>query len=384
MIMLRDIFGAQVKPRLTPGNIKILESKIASYVDRNSAILLSLDLSSRYSFGDADRQVIYEFLGITEDEMEKQIKLSKYIYDNNKNQSNPFYCASVLTAHYLWKANKKDTAKIVLNYMSLMMYVSIHKGRFKYTPNKQIMDYTVAHLGTEYRITKMPSLFAFIEDNTSVAYNAYQSRIDKCDDKDITWIIDALFTRLKAKMIKIAVAFRKNYESGAYLNADTDNYNEEDYHEMDNNSFVIERLASKVHLKLIDHRYDRRYLKYAITSSDISLSKLTNLLDDILDDDDENDVKSLISAIIEYYLLYSQKDISYIAKGDFIVYMKSAYSSNSTSTQMVLIKDILEKWVSQYMVSAGRSKYGRTARLSYKRALLIFFLFVINNEAKMS
>lgn len=384
MIMLRDIFGARVRPRLTPGNIKTLESKITSYVDRNSNILLSLDLSSRYSFGDADRQVIYEFLGVTEDEMEEQIKLSKYIYNNNKNQSNPFYCASVLTAHYLWKANKKDTAKIVLNYMSLMMYVSIHKGRFKYAPNKQIMDYTIAHLGTEYRITKMPSLFAFIEDNTSVAYNAYQSRIDKCDDKDITWIIDALFTRLKAKMVKIAIAFRKNYESGAYLNADSDNYSEEDYHEMDNNSFVVERLASKVHLKLIDRRYDRRYLKYAITSSDISLSKLTNLLEDILDDDDNNEVKSLISAIIEYYLLYSQKDITYIGKGDFVVYMKSAYSSNSTADQMVLMKDILEGWVSRYMASAGRNKYGRTARLGYKRALLIFFLFVINAEAKIS
>ena len=162
IIMLRDIFGARVQPRLTPGNIKTLESKITAYIDRNSNILLSLDLSTRYSFGDADRQVIYEFLGITEDEMEQQIKLSKYIYDNNKNQSNPFYCATILASHYLWKANKKDTAKLVLNYMSLMMYVSIHKGRFKYAPNKQIMDYTIAHLRPELRIKQVPSLFVFI------------------------------------------------------------------------------------------------------------------------------------------------------------------------------------------------------------------------------
>lgn len=382
--MLRDIFGARVQPRLTPGNIKTLESKITAYIDRNSNILLSLDLSTRYSFGDADRQVIYEFLGITEDEMEQQIKLSKYIYDNNKNQSNPFYCATILVSHYLWKANKKDTAKLVLNYMSLMMYVSIHKGRFKYAPNKQIMDYTIAHLGPEFRIKQVPSLFAFIEDNTAVAYNAYQSRIDRCDDKDITWIIDALFTRLKAKMVKIAMAFRKNYESGAYLNADSDNYSEEDYHEMDNNSFVIERLATKVHLKLLDRRFDRRFLKYSVTSSDISLSKLTNLLEDVLDDDEQNEVKNLVSAIIEYYLIYSQKDITYIGKGDFIVYMKSAYASNSNAQQMIYIKDILEVWVNRYMVASGRNRYGRTARLAYKRALLLFFLFVINAEAKIS
>ena len=151
---------------------------------------------------------------------------------------------------------------------------------------------------------------------------------------------------------------------------------------MDNNSYAIARLASKVHLKLIDRRFDRRFLKYAITSSDTSLQKLTNLLEDVLQNDEDNNVKKFITALVEYYLLTSGKGYEYIGKGDFITYMKSAYASNTTVPQMVLAKNILDEWVDEHMVTSGRSRYGKTAKAGYKKSLYMFFIFIINQEAK--
>ena len=379
--MLRDSVSSKVT--VTPQSAKKLTQDIAKYVDRNADILMSLDLSARYSFGDADREVVYQFLGVNESYMEQEIKLSKYIYKNNKNQSNPFYCASVLAAHFLLKKNMKQEAILVLTYMSLQMYVSIHKGRFKYTPNKQIMDYTVAHLDQSFRIKSMPSLYAFIQDNTEVAFETYKTRIARADDNDITYVTDALFTRLKGKMVKIAVAFRDNYENGRYLNADTDNYSEEDYHEMDNNSYIIERMAAKIHMQLIDKRYDRRFLKYSITQSDVSLVKLTNLVDDIITDDTDNEVKEFIRAMIEFYLISSGRGYEYIGRGDFITYMKTAYASNTVHQQMGYIKQTLDRWVNENMMAVGRSNYGKTTRMAYKKSLYMFFVFVINANAKM-
>ena len=228
----------------------------------------------------------------------------------------------------------------------------------------------------------MPSIYAFLEDNTRTAFNTYKDRFIRCSDIDIKDLADAFFTRIKGKIVKIARAWYDNWEHGRYLNADSDSFDEDDYHEMDNNSYAIARLASKVHLKLIDRRFDRRFLKYAITSSDTSLQKLTNLLEDVLQNDEDNNVKKFITALVEYYLLTSGKGYEYIGKGDFITYMKSAYASNTTVPQMVLAKNILDEWVDEHMVTSGRSRYGKTAKAGYKKSLYMFFIFIINQEAK--
>ena len=381
--MLIDTFGNQITKSLTPSNISAMQKSIMSYVDRNSEILLTLDLSKRYSFGDADREVIYTAIGVPESEMINAIKASKYISKSNKIQSNPFYIASMMTMHFLLKQKKEQEAMRVMLYMQLMMYTSAHKGFFEYGANKQIMDYTIAHLGNSFIIRNMSSLFAFLEDNMKSTYATYKDRIVRGDDKDFTYVIDAFWTRLKGKLKKIANEYYKNHESGNYLNADTDSQNPDDYHEMDNNSFVVDRLANKVYVRLLNHQYDERFIKYGITRSDVSYTKLKNLIDDIVSDDDNNTVKDFIVAMIEYYLMMSGKGFEYISRGEFISFMKAAYSSNSEVQQLATMKSILDQWMIDHMVVIGRQNYGKTAKVSYKRGIYMFFVFLINYEAKV-
>lgn len=382
--MIRDAIENQVTASLTPSAIKTLTSNIMSYVDRNSDILMTLDLSQRYSFGDRDREVIYQAIGVTEDLMMEKIRESKYINKSNRNNNNPFYTASVIVMSRLLKLKKEQEAKNVMMYMSLMMYTSIHKGLFKYGANKQIMDYTLTSLDNSYKIRSMSSLLAFITDNSDVAFETYKSRISKCDDTDITYVTDALWTRLKGKLKKIASAYYKNHESGNYLNADSDVINDTEFREIDNNSFMVDRLANKVYLKLLNHQFDDRFLKYSITRSDVSYQKLKNLIDDIISDDQNNTVRDYLVVCIEYYIISSGRGFDYIGRGDFITYMKSAYASNTDMQQMAHMKSTLDTWLDDHMVVIGRANYGKTARLGYKKALYMFFVFMINHEAKIS
>ena len=48
-----------------------------------------------------------------------------------------------------------ETTQMVLTYMSLMMYTSMHKGFFEYEANKQVMDYTIAHLDNTFLIRQL-------------------------------------------------------------------------------------------------------------------------------------------------------------------------------------------------------------------------------------
>ena len=270
-----------------------------------------------------------------------------------------------------------------MSYMSLMMYTSIHKGFFKYNINKQIMDYTIAHLDQSFSIRTSSSLFDFLQTNAMTTFDTYQSRIVKCDDRDITYVTDALWVRIKQKIRKIANAAYTNYQQGNYLNSDQDSYVEGDYHEIDNNAFVIERLVNKIYLRLLNHQYDDRFIKYAITRSDTSYQKLKNLIDDIIGDDDTNSVRTYISLCIEYFLETSGKGFEYIPRGDFISYMKSAYASNTENQKMIRVKDYLDVWLQEHMTVIGRSNYGKTAKQSYRKALYMFFIFIINYIAKV-
>ena len=122
-------------------------------------------------------------------------------------------------------------------------------------------------------------------------------------------------------------------------------------------------------------------MKYSITQSDTSYQKLKNLIDDIVDDDN-GEARKLISSIIEFYLMQSGKSADYIARGDFIVYMKTAYGTNTDIGQMSYIKSSIDKWLDANMYKYGRANFGKTARQSYRKSVYMFFVFLINMEAK--
>lgn len=384
--MLRDLFGDRITKALTDPATQTLKKSISAYIDQNSEILLTFDLSRRYSFGDSDREVLYNAIKISETEWKTAVKQSKQIYQGNKIQSNPFYLASFLVArNYLMKKTDKEKnhgyAEMVITYASLMMYTSIHKGIFQYNANKQIMDYTIAHLNKNFRIRQMNSLYSFLSDNVKTVLNTYESRILKADDSDLAYVVDALWVRTKSKIQKIAQEYYRNHKEGNYLNADTDSYEEGDYHEIDNTSFIIDRLVNKTYTKLINHQYDSRLLKYSITQSDVSYQKLKNLIEDIIDGD-SGEARKVISSIIEYYTLQSGKSPDYTARGDFIVYMKTAYGTNTEVPQMVQTKNQIDIWLSENMYKYGRANYGKTVRQSYRKSIYMFFVFLINMEAK--
>jgi hypothetical protein len=343
-----------------------------------------MNLSERYSFSDYDRKLVYDAIGVSEQTMEMEIHQSKQIYSGNKIQSNPFYCACILAAHVMLKEKKEKETKQLMTYMSLMMYTSCHKGFFKYNANEQIMAYTLTHLDSSFKIRSMPSLFAWLDDNAIVTYETYKDRIIRADDPDITWVVNSLWDRIKGKMRKISNQYYENWKAGNYLNQDSDSIGDGDaYYEADSNSFMEERLVTKVYSKLISHQFDERFIKYAISRSDTSYQRLKNLLYDIIDGDSDMTMKKYIAAVIEYFLIMSGKGFEYIARGEFISYMKAAYASNTELAQMTLMKNQLESWVVENMVSVGRQNYGKTARLGYKKSIYMFFVFIINREAKV-
>ena len=408
---LRDQFCPIIERRLRqPMYLNRIISGIGSFIDRNSYILYTFNMSDRYSFSDDDRAIIYDAIGITEQQVKRSIDRSVDIYSANKVISNPFYVTCVLVIHVLLKLKMREKALLVATYMSMMMYVSAHSGRWPSRPNKNIMDYTLAHLDRGFRITQVKSIYELIYDNAETVLNTYEKwiytppgealpqterreekysskkvlvTIDPCSDLEIKNVVDQFWTRMKQKLTNIAKEFYKNQKSGRYLNYDSDSYSEDNYRVMDNDSFALDRLSGVVYGKLINHQFKAQWLKMAITQSSVSYQKLVNLFDDIIQEDEDERLRNFILAVLEYFTMVTGNTIAQIGTPKFISVIVAGYSSAANSEQMKLIKDTLDYWMKNHMVKYGRQNYGKTAGIAYKKSILMTLVYIINYEAKL-
>ena len=68
--MLKDTFRPLIAKNLTPTAMGKLEKQMVAYVDQNSEFLMTIELTRRFSFGDQDRDVLYQAIGIPEADLE--------------------------------------------------------------------------------------------------------------------------------------------------------------------------------------------------------------------------------------------------------------------------------------------------------------------------
>lgn len=406
---LKDIYGDRISKNLdNPITINRLKMGIGSFIDKYSYILYTFDFCSRWSFSENDKGVVYDAISITEPELERAIRASKDIPNASKIKSNPFYVACMLLVRGLLKRGDEQMSLLVMVYASMPMYLSAHYGRWHIIPNRNIMDYTIAHLDKGFGITKMRSLYEFIFDNAKTTFDTYRKwlysdevitavRVEKKhstkkteqivnpgSDAEIARIIDQLFIRIKQKLTNIASEFYDNQKSGRYLNYDSESYDPENYREVDNDSYAMDRLASKVYNKLINHQFKAQWLKMSITQTSVSLPKLTALFDDIIENDDDESLRKLILATIEYFCMVGGNPVDKVSTGTFVTTLLSGYTSASGAQQMTTIKSILDRWLEENSTRYGKARYGKTAAVAYKKSIFTTILYIINYEAKLS
>lgn len=381
-IMLKDIYGKIIENNMKE-NKKKLKDCIVKYIDKYSYVLYTADFTEYIYFSDEDRSVIYSNLGVMESDMDSSIKDSKDINNSFKVSSNSFYILSTLAIREAILKNDSETSRLLSIYMSCMMYASMHSNFLQYKANKAIMDYTINNLDNNFKIKKLGSIFALLEDNANTWLETYKSKFKNGTDNDIVYIVNALQTRIKGKLRKIFNAFYEDWESGKYLNMENGSYTEENYKEIDNNSYMSARLADKVYLTLIQKGVNAKLLKYSITKSDTSYVKLKSIIEDIIKNDEKGEVKDVIQNMIDYYTRTSGNSADKISSGEFITYMISAYASNTDSVQTKFIKDTIDSWLEESASRFGIKRYGKTAMSSYKKSIYMYLVYTININAKI-
>ena len=361
-----------------PHNVKTLKSVVAEYLDANMAKLSSAGPTYRTLFTDRDKQVLYLNTGTSSELVERILPMSSYIKKHWRNIVIPFNVVCALTITYAKRTNNSELAQYMLMYLTLSMYPSLHAKYFKYGVNPQIMDYTINNLSNKYKIKQMGTIWNTLLDTAMVCDKTYTKNIVRANDKDITDYIESLKTRLNALLKKIKNEYTKNYNDKNIMSIEQDNEDQDNYSRAESNSYIIERLANSITLKVSIGGPDLKIVDLSAKLNAVAVNDLRTTVNNLTaDKNNSKEIKAVIIAILTLYLTEPGNTAAEIHTNKFILTCLQIYKKSNTSDKNIIeIKKLLDMWLQRY--SDRYKKSNRVATLnSFRKALFTYFVFTI-------
>lgn len=364
-----------------PKNITVLKTAVAEYLDANMSKLSSAGPTYRTLFTDNDKRILYINTGTSPELVNRVIPMSAYIKGSWRNIILPFNIICALTITYAKRTNNKDLAQYMLMYLTLSMYPSLHSKYFKYGVNPQIMDYTINNLNNKYKIKQLGTIWNTLLDTAMVCDRTYTKNIIRANDKDITDYVESLKTRLNALLKKIKNEFTKNYNDKNIMSIEKDNEDQDNFSRAESNSYIIERLANSIALKIAMNGPDLKWIDISARMNSVAVNDLRTTINNLTaDKQNSKEIKIVIVNILTLYLSDPKNTAADIHSNKFILTCMQIYKKSNTSDRnIIMIKKILDTWLQRY--SDRYKQSNRVATLnSFRKALFTYFVFTIQDN----
>lgn len=361
---------------------------VSKFIQKNHEKLYYYAPSYRIYYTNEDKDDLYNFLGLTENEVLDLIKDAYYFKQKNFNpraMKDPTTILILLIFRYFY-INKKPM-KSVLIYLcfSPKIYLSIHSGQFpQFAPCDSekymaIMDYTISNISNKYEIKKKGNLCEAVLSTAEFWAKTYDSKIKKSSDEDLVYIFQQLHNRIKQSLIALSREYYKNLnDPKALLLYSSDRHDEDSFRLSDSNYMVIAQNVSTTMNHLLSSEADIKLCK--AISGDITALELKSLVETIISNKDNiESLNVIISNVISNY--YSEctsnkKDVRDIS---FINYSLTRKSNSVNKEYNELISNV-RKLLSENSERYVKRRNRPATEAAYIRALLGYIILVINKS----
>ena len=187
--------------------------------------------------------------------------------------------------------------------------------------------------------------------------------------------------RINSYMKNIRGEFDLNYKEGNYLNLDSDNYDEDDFHISENDTLMIRRLRDATVLKFLTQAPDMKLIQYAAKLCTVSVNEMRNIIVKLQKKTDANELNVLIESMINEFVVESKHSINLVHSTQFFSFALLTYKKNSAvDSNVKRIKDILTIYLDR--TTDFLRKTTREATINnFKRAIYIYFVLIIQQTA---
>ena len=326
----------------SPANVRKVQ-EFFSNVKGNSVNFEALSMSVPYKslfVHHKDEQKYFEAINLPSQEIMHAINTSPHIpKDSWFTVKNPMYMSLLLVAICFKNKKNEQMFKAVMQLWSIYMYKNVKSKYFN--PRKtgenalNCMNYTINRLSYKNDLKKYKNIEETINKKTEMfVKNWFEERkkdvTGKVTDEVLCNMINDNHRRYDTLFKNFYSEFKKDLDSGNYLNVDQDIDNEDEYIESDNVSFMVEKNTQKVMNKFILTTYPNGKIIEQICEREpgCSVNNLRNMLNYIYDNH-EKEFERLVRVIIQIYLFEYKKKVEDLKTFDFELTMKKHYKGQS-------------------------------------------------------
>ena len=380
--IFRDELYAQISTVLSNPNMdKKFKQAVGNFIDRNNTKLRTPGPQYMIPFGDGDKKIFYDILGIDERDVVKMVvKVTENLNGSNFKylRSNPiFWVFYYCIRHYTFAKDAKGLNTALVIY-ALSVYPSLFYNYFKYeVSDVGCMAYTIDNLTEKFIFKQQRHLFGALTFSIQQSYKFLKNGIIDGSDKEAIRFIQRIHNDQNSLLKKIAIRYYENKAKGLSIGSALDTGDSgEIIDTYVNDTSQVETVVRGISLPIITNGINLSYVEACAKMSQISVSEVRFYLSKIITEDQTFTIEKFLESILFLWLYDEKKTKKEINTSEFLIWASQLFrKTNSNNDNIARIKDTLNKWGD---LSGLHKKFTREAsRVNYKKAIFFYFILMI-------
>lgn len=267
----------------------------------------------------------------------------------------------VMCCEYIWAFNE---------------YPIVYRHYWSIGVKEDVMNYTIEHLGSKFKITNMKNLQELIYYHAHKSVTTNRDKLIEGLDNAYLDFMHRMRTQFNNNFHNIANAYYANDKLGLTLHTKDSQFDDGSLSEQEGHATNMARAIDTTINKLSTSGVEKSIVKIVSDGSDIDQNNLTAYINQIFATKG-NKLNLFIENIITAYFNRNPTNTS-LGTTEFLNFGLALYRSIGTSKDPIYqsIKQILQNWITD--IVDLRSTYKSDSTISnYTRAIFNYFVFAI-------
>ena len=363
-----------------------LKACIERFIHKRHDALYDYAPVDRIYFRKADVDDFFNSIDVKEKEV-TAILPSLYYWKEDELQAckDEFSLACLMVLRWLLINRPNDKALTELTTMYLAFsgkfYASCHYNLWRqYTPKREVMDYVVNYmLSQKFDLIKTKSVWGAMKNLALTWLNKYKDELaGDITDERLSYLIHQLHNRILAFLKNIANNYYEAYENKRYINAESDNYGQDNYRVVNNNSTIAAAITEKTMIYFANTQVNIS-ICYHVSNTGVDPYDVKAIFETILSDNKKLDDLRFIINILVVDFCNRYPDAKDITGPKFIAHSISM-KPNTKDKNILELKNIILGWLNTS--DRYRNIKTQATKNNYYKAILSYIAITVNMANK--
>lgn len=375
-----------VTPKLSKRKIQdaIIEFT-GKFMDEHNKELSASGPVHFFAFGDNESSFFFDLFGITGDvivnmfyEMVKETyygKISKFFTGWVENAPH-----KVLLTAILIDAIQHDYEDIITccEYLwAFSEYPLIYRYYWKIGVKEDVMNYTIEHLGSKYKVKKVNNLQGLLKYDAHSSVSAMTERLRTGADHTYMDLMQRMRNQINNTFKNISKAYYDNDEANATQHSKSAQFDDGTLADQEGHSTNIAQVVDKTINKFSSSELNMPIVRIAADGAKVDKDILAGFINQIFGTKNNRLYKLVENVITAYFNKYP--NATSVGSNEFVNYGIALYRSIGTSKDPLYheIREILDYWM--FTIINIRQYYQRDGTIiNYTRGIFNYIIFMIN------